>query len=46
MNHKIRHINMFIMKNRILIENIKKIILKSDQTKFIVIIFIQTFNLK
>ena len=30
MNYKIRHINMFVMKNRILIKNIKKTILKLD----------------
>ena len=28
MNHEIRHINMLVMKDQILIENIRKIILK------------------
>ena len=40
MNHEIRHINMLVMKDRILIENTKRTALKSDQTEFIVTIFI------
>ena len=46
MNHKIRYINIFVMKDRILIKNTKKTVLKLNQTKFIVTIFIQAFNLK
>ena len=46
MNHEIRHINMLVMKDRILIENTKRTVLKSNQTKFIVTIFIRALNLK
>ena len=34
------------MKDQILNKNIKRIALKSSQTKFIIMIFIRTFNLK
>ena len=30
MNHEIRHINIFVMKDRILIENTRKTVLKSN----------------
>ena len=46
MNYEICHINMLIMKNQILIENIKRTVLKSDQTEFIVTILTRALNLK